>query len=423
MKNTDSFSFKHLLQAIGPGLLLAGAAIGVSHLVQATRAGADYGFALIPILALACISKYPFLEFGPRFAAATGKNLVQGYRDMGSWAIVAFLMITFGTMFIIQAAVTSVSAGLAEQLFGFGFDMVTWSAILLAICVFLLFMGRYPGLDLTMKIIITLLTLLTLAAVVFAMGGGETPGEVIGESPSWWNAAGFAFVIAFMGWMPIPLDSAVWHSIWTRERERQTGHRATMREAIIDFNIGYIAAALIGFLFLSLGALVMFGSGVSFENNSVRFSAQLVELYSSTLGAWSAPLITIAAFITMFSTTLAVTDAFPRVLTQVRIHVVPKPIGDKDKSRFYNLMLISIPVVSVGVLIFFSGTFTAFIDLATVISFLSAPLLAWMNYRLVTSDQMPEHARPGKAMRLYCLASIAFLLIFCLAYIYIRIFI
>ncbi len=35
---------KKLLQSLGPGLLFAGAAIGVSHLVQSTRAGADFGF-------------------------------------------------------------------------------------------------------------------------------------------------------------------------------------------------------------------------------------------------------------------------------------------------------------------------------------------------------------------------------------------
>ena len=35
------------LKRLGPGLLFAGAAIGVSHLVQSTRAGADFGFGLL----------------------------------------------------------------------------------------------------------------------------------------------------------------------------------------------------------------------------------------------------------------------------------------------------------------------------------------------------------------------------------------
>jgi len=32
---------KLILKSLGPGLLFAGAAVGVSHLVQSTRAGAD----------------------------------------------------------------------------------------------------------------------------------------------------------------------------------------------------------------------------------------------------------------------------------------------------------------------------------------------------------------------------------------------
>jgi len=46
------------LKALGPGLLWAGAAVGVSHLVQSTRAGANYGFALIWVVVVANLFKY-----------------------------------------------------------------------------------------------------------------------------------------------------------------------------------------------------------------------------------------------------------------------------------------------------------------------------------------------------------------------------
>ena len=66
-------------KVLGPGLLYAGTAVGVSHLVQPTRAGAMFNFDLVWILVLANILKYPFFEFGTRYAVATGKNLVDGY--------------------------------------------------------------------------------------------------------------------------------------------------------------------------------------------------------------------------------------------------------------------------------------------------------------------------------------------------------
>ncbi|MDP6582924.1 MAG: hypothetical protein QF681_19940, partial [Vicinamibacterales bacterium] len=65
--------------AFGPGLLWAAAAIGLSHLVQSTRAGALAGFGLSGVILLAVILKYPFFEYGPRYAAATGSSLVEGY--------------------------------------------------------------------------------------------------------------------------------------------------------------------------------------------------------------------------------------------------------------------------------------------------------------------------------------------------------
>ena len=96
-------------KAFGPGLLWAGAAIGVSHLVQSTRAGANYGFALVGLVLVALVFKYPAFSFGPRYAAATGTSLLEGYRRRGVWALVVYAILTLGTMFTIQAAVTFVT--------------------------------------------------------------------------------------------------------------------------------------------------------------------------------------------------------------------------------------------------------------------------------------------------------------------------
>ena len=125
MPQTSSQSrFSGILKSLGPGLLWAGAAIGVSHLVQSTRAGATYGF-----------------------AAATGENLQEGYKKLGNWAFVIYLILTFGMMFTIQAAVTVVTAGIASQLFGIKLTPVMWSGILLVVCAIVLMWGRYSLLD------------------------------------------------------------------------------------------------------------------------------------------------------------------------------------------------------------------------------------------------------------------------------------
>ncbi|MDX1761771.1 MAG: Nramp family divalent metal transporter [Christiangramia sp.] len=406
-----------ILKSLGPGFLLAGAAIGVSHLVQATRAGADYGFLLLWVLILACITKYPFLEFGPRYAAGTGNHLITGYRKLGKFPYWTFIIITVGSMFIIQAAVTIVTAGLAEKLFGMGWSALTWSFIILGVCIALLLIGKYPALDKTMKIIVSLLGLATLTAVLLAFGDGRLETALEITPPEVWNKAGIAFIISFMGWMPIPLDASVWHSIWTKEKALGNKRKTSLKEAFTDFNVGYLAAAFIGLLFFLMGAMIMFGSGVSFSGNGVEFSGQLIDLYGKTLGDWSKPIIAVAAFIAMFSTTLAVTDAFPRVISEILAE--SKPESNKaSKWRNYKINVFLIPLLSLLILYFFTASFTGLIDFATALSFLSAPFLAWFNYKLVTGNQMMENDRPGKTYRIFSLICFLILILFNLIYLY-----
>ena len=85
---------KNLLKAMGPGILFASTAIGVSHLVQSTKAGAGFGFGLLWAILLANLFKYPFFEYGSRYANATGKSIIDGYQQLGKWALWFYFIIT-----------------------------------------------------------------------------------------------------------------------------------------------------------------------------------------------------------------------------------------------------------------------------------------------------------------------------------------
>ena len=96
---------KNLLKAMGPGILFASTAIGVSHLVQSTKAGAGFGFGLLWAILLANLFKYPFFEYGSRYANATGKSIIDGYHQLGRWALWFYFIITIASMFFVCAAV------------------------------------------------------------------------------------------------------------------------------------------------------------------------------------------------------------------------------------------------------------------------------------------------------------------------------
>jgi len=131
-----------ILKALGPGFLFAAVSVGVSHLVQSTRAGAYLGFSLVPVILLAMVLKYPLFEFGQRYAAATGTSLLDGYRKQGRWALVVYILLTLGTMFTVLAAVTAITTGLAIQLTGIVLPLWQWSAIIIGVCAILIALGR-----------------------------------------------------------------------------------------------------------------------------------------------------------------------------------------------------------------------------------------------------------------------------------------
>lgn len=380
-----------MLKTLGPGLVWAAAAIGVSHLVQSTRAGAAYGFALVGVVILANLLKYPFFEFGPRYAAATGESLVDGYRRLGRWALGLFLVVTFGTMFTVLAVVTVVTGSLATQVVGPALSPAGYSAVILAVCALILIPGRYPLLDALVKVIMVVLTLSTVAAVAVAFFSPTRGQPAAGPSP--WSLEALPFVVALVGWMPSAIDISVWHSLWTLERSRQTGYRPRLSQVLFDFNLGYVGTAVLALGFLTLGAFVLHGSGVALPESGAAFAAELVRVYTELLGGWSRPVIALAAFTTMFSTTLTVADAFPRVLSRATRHVLPR-LGDRTEGHFYWGWMIVLTAGALTLIFAFSRRMLALVDLATILSFLTAPVLSWLNYRAVTAPWMPPEAVP-----------------------------
>ena len=398
---------KIILSRLGPGLLFAGAAIGVSHLVQSTRAGADFGWGLLWALLLINFFKYPFFQYGPRYAQATGETLLDGYYKLGKGYLWAYFFVNIATMFTIQSAVTVVTAGLASKLFGITSNIVYWSIMITVFCGVLLIIGRYQLLDKFIKIIIISLAISSVLAVTIAFVKNDNSLSFQQVFP---EGTGLLFLIAFLGWMPAPLDISIWHSIWTLEKNKSQQNKTTLKESLFDFNVGYIATTFLAICFVGLGALVMFDSGLEFSSKGGVFAGQLIELYTSNLGESAYGLIAIAAFSTMLSTTITTLDASPRAMSKT----IQLLFDRLDSSYFLWLLILSIGTI--GIFLFLLSEMGKLVQIATVLSFITAPLYAFLNYRLVISKQMPEKFRPNKELRILSIIGLLFLSGFTLFY-------
>jgi Mn2+/Fe2+ NRAMP family transporter len=389
------------LKKLGPGLLFAGAAIGVSHLVQSTRAGADFGWGLLWALLLVNLFKYPFFQFGPRYALATGESLLDGYYKLGKVYLWLYFLLNIATMFTIQTAVTIVTAGLASKLFNISTDIIYWSIGVTAICYSVLLIGRYQLLDKVIKTIVVVLTISSILAVVIAVSKGNTS---LGYEQVFPEGAGLLFVIAFMGWMPAPMDISIWHSIWVLEKKNDLKNELSLKEGLFDFNVGYLTTVILGACFVGLGALVMFDSGLEFSNKGNEFAGQLIELYTSNLGESWYVVIAIAALTTMISTTITTLDASPRAMSKT----VQLLFQQKNKD-FYMLWITILALGTCLIFLFLLSEMGLLVQIATVLSFITAPFYAILNYRLITSKYMPLKDRPTQKLKILSLLGIIFL--------------
>lgn len=398
-----------IIRTLGPGLLYAGAAVGVSHLVQSTRAGASYGFELIWVLIAANIIKYPFFEFAPRYATSTGKSLIYGYNSLCKWALILYILLTVSTMFAITAAILMVTSGLFAQLFGLNISYQLLLAMLMVGISVFLFVGKFKTLEGMMKYIILILSLSTLIAVILAF----KPELPIVDPFNWSNVIDMAFLIAFVGWMPAPFDVTVWYSTWTVAKQSNTSTKITMKSAIRDFNIGYIGTALLAAGFLSLGALVMYGSGKAFSSGGVAFAGQLIDMYVNSLGNWAFYIIGIAAFTSMLSTSITVMDAYPRVLNPS--FRLLRNINEKEKKseeKSYILWMVFLIAGTLILILWFSKSMKFMVDMATTISFVTAPVIAALNLAVVL--KLPKMNRPNVFLRGFSWISLILLIFFSL---------
>jgi len=392
---------------LGPGLLFAGAAIGVSHLVQSTRAGADFGFGLIWALVLSNLFKYPFFLFGPKYALATGETLLDGYKKLGNYVLVIYLLLSIVTMFTIQTAVTIVTAGLAIELFGITNDITIWATIITASCLVILLIGKYKFLDNLMKFVIITMTISTIIAVFFAGFSSTNTLELTQVFPK--EEVGIAFVVAFMGWMPAPLDISIWQSIWTLEKKKKEKNIKNS-DIVFDFKIGYLTTIVLGLCFVSLGTLVMYDSGEVFSNNGGEFANQLISLYTDSIGNGAFLIIAIAAFLTMFSTTITCLDASPRAMK-----LTSKLLGF-HKLNNYNFWIILLATGTLFIFVFYISEMGSLVKIATILSFITAPFYAFINFRLINSNHTPKSFRPSLFIKILSVLGILFLTSFSIWY-------
>lgn len=405
-------------KVLGPGILFASTAIGVSHLVQATQAGANYGFTLIWAVILANILKFPFFEFASRYANVKQESILQAYWDKSRFWLYAYLAVTFVSMFFVTGAVGIVTYGFMENLFGLnyytGVNHFTLF-LLFFVSILILWIGKFSTLNKLIKFLGLVLLITTCIAFFIALiNGKQGHSSLLPKLSS--NAVDF--ILPLMGWMPTAVDLSVWNSIWTVERIKESNYHPTLKETLREFNFGYWISAVLAVFFLTMGALLVYGTGETVPSKPADFSAFVISIFTKTIGNWTNLILSSAAFSIMFSTFITVLDGYSRSISNAMSLISTQILSP---NRMYRNTLALVSLGSLLLIISFLGDVKAMrniVNTATIISFLIAPVIAYLNFKIITSDNIPVQARPGKFLRILSYLGIAYLIGFSLLYLW-----
>ena len=379
----------HLWTRLGPGILFAGVAIGTSHLVQSTRAGALYGLGLLGVLVFANLIKYPGFRIGPQYAAITSESLLTGYARLGRWVVIVIGLVLLFIHSIFIAATAITASGIALAISSSALDARFFAVGLIFLAIGLVRGGGFGLLDNLNKACVAVLTLCTLVATVIVLP--EVRWELTLEPFHSLDIGVFVFAVALMGFMPAGVDLSIVHSLWTLEKGRE--RKPNLQDTLMDFHVGYIGSAGLAVCFLLMGAGVMQAQGVTPASGAADFATQVISLYTSTLGQWSAVVVGVCALAVMFSTLLAIVDGLPRI--QVASLQATRLANSESPSALWIITCVQ-GGLAILVLLFLMSSFTRFIDFVTITSFIVGPFVAVLNHVVATRDPVPiEHRLAG----------------------------
>ena len=371
------------LKALGPGILMASAAVGGSHIVSSTQAGAIYGWQLALVILLINVFKYPFFRFGSQYTMENNKSLIEGYAEKGKGWLAIFFVLNIFSAIVNTAGVGILCAAILYNIFpnGFGLSISQLTTIIIVIIWAMLLIGGYKFLDSLAKWVMAALTIATVIAVVIALFKHREYAPNF-EAPTPWRMAALPFIVSLMGWMPCPIEISAINSMWSVEKRKEV--KMSEADAIFDFNTGYIGTAILALIFCALGALIQFGSGEEVQSASAAYISQFVNMYASVLGEWSRFLITLIAFLCIFGTVITVIDGYSRANNETLRLLLDKK--ESSQKMLYGWMTVT-AVVGLVIVYLFAGNVATMLRFAMIASFITTPFFAYLNYSLVNNKE------------------------------------
>lgn len=413
-KTTLKGGFRAHLSALGPGIILAASAVGGSHIIASTQAGAQFGFQLAGFIIAVNVLKYPFYAMAFHYSLCEGQSVLSGYAEKGRYYLPLFLLFNVVASLINIAAGTLLSAVLLQLLLPLPLSITGMSILVLVSFLFFLRRQPYQVLDRLSKHLMLILSVVTILALILAWLNYDQSTLLLttANALSPWTIAGVPFLIALMGWMPAPMELSVASSLWVVEKnQQQPRHQMAIQRGLLDFNVGYGMTLVLALVFMALGAYIQYGQALPIEKAG-RYILQFIELYASSIGEWTRWWVSLIAFLCIYGTTITAVEGYSRgnqtALALLTNSTTTMPSSAKP-NRALSYWMIAVCLGALIIILWFQSSVKHLISFAMTMSFVSAPVFAWLNVSLYR-QQSATHAMRRSILMIWAWVGLMYLI-------------
>ncbi|MFI6707695.1 Nramp family divalent metal transporter [Nonomuraea sp. NPDC050478] len=249
------------LRTIGPGLVLAAAAVGSGDMITALVAGGQYGMGLLWAILLAVVLKFFMTEGIARWTLSSGTTLITAWQSLSRWVLVPFAAYVLVLAMVFGAAGPS-AAGLAANAMVPGLSPTAWAIVHAVVAFIVVLVGRYRLFELVMKILVGMMF---VCAVAVAVAIRPNVGNLLSGSIPSLPDGSLLYVVSIIGGFGGTL-SIIAYGYWAREK----GWRSPpwVRVMRVDVIISYVLAGIFAVAMLIVGAEFLTIAKFGIEGNA-----------------------------------------------------------------------------------------------------------------------------------------------------------
>ncbi len=395
------------LKRIGPGILLAAAAIGSGELILTPRAGALYGLSVGWVIVVSIVYKLVLTLGLARYTIATGEDIFEGYSHLPgprNW----FVWI-LGLVFALGAAgYSGIALACGSALFALlpALSMIQWAVLVVGVVFVLLLKGAYEPIE---KVAFVL-SLTLIVGVIYSLAAlAPTFGWIVSQSVPRIPPGSGETIISLLGWTAGGTSTLI-YSFWILEKgyalprgniapaadepERFQHFRHWLSLARIDAGLSYGLMLFVSLAFLTIGAITLSTAGAGggpLLPAREETATVLAHMLTAAGGPAARYIFLVAALAILFSTIIGLVDGKSRALRTAAHIIAPR------SRRWSDLTCYRLCVATLC-LIIFALIFTGRpVMLIVLVSALEAPILSLAAVMLLylLHTRLPREYRPG----------------------------